>query len=200
MKKEKNKKTRTEDFMTRPAMTLIEVMIALAIFGIAAGGIVSTSSLAHRTAIENIADSIALHTAESIMEQIRIMPYESTLLPLCGTTGTLEIDRYVPANIGSPAKIETQSIQVNRPYPVYLKNVTLSSSINANSVQISSANLPMAVRIIINEATTTNAPGITVELIYYRYRTISSTSPMALNATTPIAIHALRTFIPKSLQ
>lgn len=183
-------------------MTLIEVMIALAIFGITAGGIVSASGLAHRTSVENVADSVALHTAESIMEQLRIMPYENTLLPACASTGalTLPIDRYVPANTLSAAKIETQNIAVNTTDPVYVEHVTLSATLNANTVQVSTANLPLGVRVLLKEKTENGAPGITVELIYYRYRALPANTSAAMKTATPASVHTLRTFIPKSLQ
>lgn len=181
-------------------MTLMEVMIALAIFGITAGGIVCASGLAHRTSVENIADSVALHTAESIMEQIRIMPYEATLLKSCVNATPLPIDRYVPANTGGAAKISTQIIPVNTDDPIYVEHVTLGAALNDKTVQVATANLPMGVRILLRNATNNGAPGITVELIYYRYRTLSAKTSAALKAATPVAVRTLRTFIPKSLQ
>lgn len=176
-------------------MTLVEIMIALTLFGISAGGLVSMATMMHKTAISNVADSVALHAAEGIMEQIRIMPYEEVLLKAAtapaGTT-ELALNRYVPAQAnGTPAQIVPQEITVNGAAPVELLNVDLATTVNANYVITSSVRLPVGVRVLLREVKDANfAQGITVELIYsYRYRA-SDAQPSQ---------HTLRTFIAKSV-
>lgn len=191
-------------------MTLIEVMIALAIFALAAGGIISASSMAHRTSVDNVANSVALHTAESIMEQIRIMPYEATLLPAFKppagvATSPLPIDRYLPETAaGTPAELARQPIPVNTATPVCVEHVTLSTTLNHTGVQVAAADLPLGVRILMDETTTNGATGITVELIYSRYRAITGATTAertaAMQTATPVSVHTLRTFIPRALQ
>ncbi len=181
-------------------MTLIEVMIALAIFAIAAGGIISASGMAHRTSVSNVADDIALHAAEGIMEQIRIMPCDPTLYALADAVSgskasEIAIIRYVPAMSGLGAQAASQSIPANTAGPVPLNNVTLNATLDSKSVQTAAATLPMSVRILIKRATGVTA-GVTVELIYFRYRSSADRD----NAAEPASVHTLRTFIPAALQ
>lgn len=176
-------------------MTLIEIMIALAVFGMTIGGLVSSMTLMHKSSISNVTDSVALHAAEGIMEQIRVMPYESRLLVAAQATPgtiTLPLNRYVPAQTdGTPAQINPQDIPVNTTTGVDLENVNQATTVNAKYVVTGNVHLPINVRILLRPVNDVNfARGLTVELIYtYRYRS---------SDTTPVS-HTLRTFIPKSV-
>ena len=59
-------------------MTLIEVLVALAMFSIVFGGIFGMARLMYKTSMSNVAEGVALHAAEGILEQMRAMTYDNT--------------------------------------------------------------------------------------------------------------------------
>lgn len=178
----------------RHAMTLVEIMIALLLFGMSVGGLFSMTTMMHRTSVSNVADSVALQAAEGIMEQVRIMPYANLQAAAAAAPGTstLTFNRYVPAQSdGTAARIDPQEIRVNSAAPVLLDNVDLSTAVNANYVITSHVRLPLGVRLLIREIEHGNfARGVAVELVYtYRYRTTDAQE----------STHTLRTFIARSV-
>ena len=175
-------------------MTLVEVMIATAIFGISLASVFGLIRFMYRTAIDNVAEGVALHAAEGIMDQIRVMPYETFLLNAARAqpgTSAVPLLRYRPATAsGTIAQLVTQNLSVNGTVFAPLPNVDLSVTLSTSFALTSEVPLDISTRLLIHEyAGADFSHGVTVELIY-RYR-----SAPDRNYHT----RTLRTFIAQSV-
>lgn len=101
----------------RRGLTLVESMMAFSVFGLTAGGVVSMATNLHAGAQGNAADATALHAMESVMEQLRVMPYDSVLKVAAESPAsrTLYLSQLVPGaslrESRTPVKV---TVPVNR--------------------------------------------------------------------------------------
>lgn len=104
----------------RRGFTLVEVMVAAAIFAVGLLGLFGIGRMMHRTSLTSVADGIALHAVEGLMEQLRVQPYEDVLINAArATPGSVSIPvrRYQGANarLGTAGQMVEQLIMVNPP-------------------------------------------------------------------------------------
>ena len=161
-------------------MTLVEILIAATMFAIVSWSLFATARLMYKTAMSNLADGVALHAAEGALEQIRVLPYDSS------TIGSPGLKQLAASTSGSPVGISlnyfstpnatssvpqllTQSIASNAATYATFSGAAISGSYSNGKIQ--QTPLDLQVRILVNErATDVNfGAGITVE-VYYRYR------------------------------
>lgn len=101
---------------------MIEVMVSAAIFAFALLGLFGMGRMMQRSAVNNVADGVALHAVEGMMEQLRVLPYEAVLLPAAqvppalplGQKWVVSLKRYQPPRAGGVAgKQVEQLIPIN---------------------------------------------------------------------------------------
>lgn len=199
------------------AFSLAEVMVAVAIFGFALLGVFSIGQLMHKSAMSNLADGIALHAVEGMMEQIRSMPYDEVLAKgAAKQDGSFAIDfvRYQSASAGTVAGPVNQKIYVNTSSAnkgeytyVDINGTTRSTKVDKDGfIAIDGINIstqlnekflvqgqsPMIFEVKMNLAIKDQnfAAGIAVEL-FYRFKT---------NPSDAYNSHVIRTFIPRFIR
>lgn len=202
-----------------PGLTLVEIMVAAAIFGFAILGVFGMGRLMHRTAVDNVSDGVATQIVEGMMEQLRAQPYQATLLPAAqDQTGATRITfrRYQSAtSAGVAGTLTSQDIPINSPpgkATTYaytditgasrtgtvnaagytpLDGVNLSVKLDGNYAVSSEVPMDLSVRIVMMPVNDANfANGVTVEL-FYNYRA---------GPSDPYTNRVIRTFISKAIQ
>lgn len=202
----------------RFGFTLAEVMVAVAIFGFALLGVFSIGRLMHRSAMSNVADGIALHAVEGMMEQIRSMPYDAMLSPAAQDgTGTRSVDfiRYQSAttagvvagpvnqkiyinttgsNAGAYEYTDVNGVKrvttVNKDGYMAVDGINLSTQLTSTFVVQNQSPMVFEVRVVMTPKDANFASGIAVEL-FYRYKT---------NPSDDYKNHVMRTFIPRFIR
>ena len=202
----------------RIGLTLVEVMVAAAVFGFAVLGVFGMGRMMHRTAIDNVSDGVATQVVEGIMEQIRAQPYQTTLVPASkDTSGATRITfhRYQSAkSSGAAGTLTSQDIPINSSAAnagsysyadinavaktgtidatgfVTVDGVNLAVKLDNNYAITSDVPMDLAVRIVMTPVNDANfANGVTVEL-FYRYRA---------GPTDGYTNRVIRTFISKAI-
>lgn len=189
-------------------MSLIEVMVAVGMVGVAFGSIFGMARLMYRTAVANVSDGVALHSAEGILEQMRVLPYDNPasiagsfdpsvgLKQLCRSSGAVY---NVPVsyfsypdstNFYKPA-LEYQYFASNASGYVPIKGVSINGDYDSATGKSKQIPLDIQVRVLVNERTTDGnfGAGVMIEL-YYRYRTVNSAD---------YTVRVLRTFVARGV-
>lgn len=187
-------------------MTLVETMVAMAVFSVALLSVFNVGGMMYKASIDNVAAGEALHAAEGIMEQIRAQPYQAVLVPASQSTdGSYQmlVYSYFPATSVAAAEWKSIKIPVNAKDHYFVDGVslgnqgkyTLGGPLNniITGYQVTSA-VPLDFRVKLNVTKISDgnlARGVTVEL-FYKF----SDRPIGAG---PYHDRVLRTFIPEQI-
>ena len=172
-------------------MTLAEVMVAAAIFGLGLLGVFDMTRLIYRTSIDNVSDGIALQAAESLMEQVWSMPYGTVISPGGQAPTNLTFTRYQPPQSnGTPASQVQQTIPVNDNLYHVIDGITLATELDSDLRIKRDVPLDFQVKLTLSPNSENFANGTTVE-IFYKYR---------LGQVEGYSERVLRAFIPRFIR
>lgn len=200
----------------RFGFTLVEVMVAVALFAFGLLGVFSIGQLMHRSSMSNLADGIALHAVEGMMEQIRAMPYDNVLAKAATDpkNNPLDFIRYKSATNTEAAGPVSQKIYANttaadagkttftdsnkKDWPItvnadgfmVVEGINLSTQLNDKFIVQGQSPMIFEVRVVLTPKDKDFAAGIAVEM-FYRFKT---------NPGGDYKTHVVRTFIPRFLR